>query len=160
MELANLPIFLSSEDLWARDHPSSMIRLNSGCHRWIEPAPLVVLAVALRTRITQYNAPIQIDFSQARHPGFLERMSFFSLIGVEAPACSGTHHDQSGRFIPLRLFASLKDVDNFIRQAALLLDADTVEIGPYIKRSFEEAMRNAIQHAGSNPAFLNKSAFS
>ncbi|MBA3966710.1 MAG: hypothetical protein H0X47_13250 [Nitrospirales bacterium] len=76
-------------------------------------------------------------------------MGFFDLLNQQSPVSAGVHHDPSGRFIPLTVFNSLKEVDDIKKQAAALLGVDTF-IAPFVTRALEEAMRNAVQHAGES----------
>jgi hypothetical protein len=39
-------------------------------------------------------------------------MGFFDLLNQQAPVSPGRHHDSSGRFIPLKVFDSLNEVDD------------------------------------------------
>jgi hypothetical protein len=76
-------------------------------------------------------------------------MGFFDLLNQQSPVSPGVHHDPSGRFIPLKVFESLEEVDDLKKQAEALLGIDRF-IAPFVTRALEEAMRNAVQHAGTS----------
>jgi hypothetical protein len=38
-------------------------------------------------------------------------MGFFDLLNQQSPVSPGVHHDPSGRFIPLKVFESLEEID-------------------------------------------------
>lgn len=148
LDIDTLVQFLQDNNLWNIKEPHAPVMLETMGHKWIEPTPLAALAVALCERKNKCQVEIDInDFKGAQHPSYYERMGFFVLLNQKSPVCPGVHHDPSGRFIELTVFNSLKEVDNLIRQAADLLGVDTF-IAPFVTRALEEAMRNAVQHAG------------
>lgn len=141
--------FLQENNLWNMAEPHQLIRLETMGNEWIEPTPLAALAVALCERKNKYQVEIALnDFNGAKHPSYFERMGFFHLLNQKSPVSPKVHHDPSGRFIPLTVFDSLKEVDHLKKQAAGLLRLDKF-IDPFVTRALEEAMRNAVQHAGA-----------
>ncbi|MGP0594058.1 ATP-binding protein [Nitrospira sp. T9] len=148
LDIGTFVQFLQENNIWNIEEPETPVMLETMGHRWIEPTPLAALAVALCERKNTHQAEIDLkNFKGAKHPGYFERMKFFDLLNQPSPVYPGVHHDPSGRFIELTVFNSLKEVDNLIRQAADLLGVDTF-IAPFVTRALEEAMRNAVQHAG------------
>ena len=143
--------FLQENNLWNIKEPHAAVMLETMGHKWIEPIPLAALAVALCERRNTNQAEVDLkDFKGAQHPSYFERMGFFKLLNQKSPISPGDHHDPSGRFIELTVFNSLKEVDSLIKQASRLLGVDNF-IAPFLTRALEEAMRNAVQHAGENP---------
>ncbi len=147
MELKDLVLFLHSHDLWNGDTPSAPVLLTGGAHRWIEPGPLVLLTTALASRRRQHHAPLSGNLHGAKNTGFLERMDFFRLTGLPAPPPGGQRHDPEGRFVPLTEFSTLTQLDHITATAATLLDSEDMLVRPFVVRSLEEAMKNAVQHA-------------
>jgi len=153
MELARLIHFLRKQNLWNTERPATAIHLAAGQHRWMEPGTLVALTAALLTHSRVHGAPITVDFSKATNTTFMDRVGFVRLLGVPSPKSCPGHRDPSGRFIELTPFRTLQEVERLTREAASLLDADGL-VGPYIQRCLEEAMRNAVQHAGDTAVRL------
>ncbi len=142
--------FLQENNLWNIGEPHQSIMLETRGHEWIEPTPLAALAVAVCERKNRYQAEITLnEFRGAKHPRYFERMGFFDLLNQQSPVSPGVHHDPSGRFIPLQVFYSLKEVDDLKKQAAGLLGVGKF-MAPFVTRVLEEAMRNAVQHAGAD----------
>ena len=140
--------FLQENNLWNIGEPHQTIMLETMGHEWIEPTPLAALTLALCERKNKYKAEIALnDFRGAKHPRYFERMGFFDLLNQQAPVSPGRHHDSSGRFIPLKVFDSLNEVDDLKKQAIDLLGVGIN--APFVTRVLEEAMRNAVQHAGA-----------
>lgn len=70
----------------------------------------------------------------------------FELLNQTSPVSPGIHHDLWGRFIPLKVFDSLKEVDD-LKKNKLKLFWELISL-LLVTRALEEAMRNAVQHAG------------
>lgn len=142
--------FLQENNLWNIGEPHQSIMLETMGHEWIEPTPLAALTVAFCEQKNKCQVEIALnDFKGAKHPSYFERMGFFDLLNQQSPVTPGVHHDPSGRFIPIKVFDSLQDVDELKKQAASLLGVDS-SIDPFVTRVLEEAMRNAVQHAGAS----------
>ena len=154
LELQNLHLFLATENLWAFNNQTEPIVIDASKQRWIEPGPLVALTTALLAQKRDNGASIYTSFGGASNTSFYDRMKFFTLLACDAPERAWGQADESGRFITLTSFETLSDVSRFVKQAAAILNVDATEIGPYVSRSFEEAMRNAVQHTGPNPIRL------
>jgi hypothetical protein len=104
--------FLQENNLWNVGEPHQSIMLETMGHEWIEPTPLAALAVAVCERKNKHQAEIALnEFRGAKHPRYFERMGFFDLLNQQSPVSPDVHHDPSGRFIPLKVFDSLKEVD-------------------------------------------------
>ncbi len=142
--------FLQENNLWNIGEPHQSIMLETRGHDWIEPTPLAALTVAFCEQKNKCQVEIALnDFKGAKHPSYFERMGFFDLLNQPSPVSPGIHHDPSGRFIPLKVFDSLEEVDDLKKQSEALLGIDRF-IAPFVNRALEEAMRNAVQHAGTS----------
>lgn len=115
---------------------------------WIEPGPLTLLTTALISRQRRHHVGLSHELRHTPNASFLERMDFFHRIGLPGPLRRGRRHDPHGRFVPLTEFTTLAQLDALTTQAASLLNADDMLLRPFVVRSLEEAMKNAIQHAG------------
>lgn len=148
LDIETVVNFLQENNIWNNLEPHAPVMLETMGHKWIEPIPLAALTVAFCERKNSHQVEVDLkDFKGAQHPSYFERMGFFKLLNQKSPVSPGFHHDPSGRFIELTVFNSLKDVDSLIKQADRLLGVDNF-VAPFVTRALEEAMRNAVQHAG------------
>lgn len=115
--------------------------------RWIAIHP-VVLSMVAAIGLTVDSSRISCERLEAASKHYLERMGLFRLLHVDS-GIKITHHEPTGRFIPLTIVRDSGALTRFITDMIPLLHLKPEQARP-IEYIVSELIRNVLEHAHSD----------
>lgn len=141
--------FLRANSFFPAEQPSDFCLNFHPRFGFLQPFALAMLA-AWGDYWTLKGVPIRCGNLQASGVAYAWRMGLFHCLGVDySPGRS--HHEEAGRFLPIRRITTTHDVSNFIADVAPLLHRP--EHRQAVQYCLSETIRNVLEHAGGVPAF-------
>lgn len=141
--IGNIDSFLAAFD------PSNPDELKVTTHdRWVSMHPVVLAMIAARG-LKAKKGKIFFDEVTARSGHYLERMKLFDVLGVKSKYAI-SEHDESGKFIPIRVIQTPKQQTSFITDIIPMLHLDDrPEHTEVIRQVISELVRNVLEHSQS-----------
>lgn len=145
--LGNIDPFLRSIDL---SNPEQLEITSDP--KWISVHPIVLsMIAALGMTVEPENISHKIE---AKSGHYLDRMGLFRLWGITS-GMSITEHEEAGRFVPLTLVRTEKELAEVITNINPLLHLDAYpEQANTMRYIIDEITRNVIEHADTHGAIV------